>query len=256
MMTLGIASIWLCARGLRERRVTWPLVAVTAGFALTQIIVFPLAATCLLAPAVQRWRAAGRPALRPLGIRVGVAATPLLLWVLSNLARYHWILPKSPGTSGLGGFGTSVSDTNVNVPEFSAQYFLSFQTMIQDSFKGWVASPYVFDWRPLALFAPVTLVGTAIALFRGSDRQRNAIGTFLVAVVGAHLLVFLMLYLAVILTGGGDFVFRYFSAAEAAGACLGGAAFSMLFRNRNVERFATVAVAVALAYWTYSASPL
>jgi hypothetical protein len=128
--------------------------------------------------------------------------------------------------------------------------------MIGDSFKWWTPSPYIFDWRPLALFAPLTLIGIALALFRGTQRERTAIGTFLVAVVGAHLLVFLMLYLAIVLTGGGDFVYRYFSASEAAAACLGGAAFTMLFRNRNVERVATIVVGLALAYWAFSASPL
>jgi hypothetical protein len=256
MLTLGIAAIWLSARGIRDRRVTWPLVAVSAAFAITQIIVVPLAAACLLAPVVWRARAEGRPAFRSLGTRVGVAAVPLVLWVLSNLVRYHWVLPKAPGTTGLGGFGTSVSDTNVNVSEFAAQYYLSVQTMIDDSFKWWTPSPYVYDWRPLALFAPVTLIGIALALFRGTQRQRTVIGTFIVAVLGAHLLVFLMLYLAVILTGGGDFVYRYFSASEAAAACLGGVAFTMLFRNRNIERVATIAAGLALAYWTYSASPL
>jgi hypothetical protein len=256
MLTLGMAAIWLSARGIRDRRVTWPLVAVAGAFAITQIIVVPLAAACLLAPVVWRARAEGRPAFRSLGTRVGVAAVPLFLWVLSNLVRYHWVIPKAPGTTGLGGFGTSVSDTNVNVFEFGAQYYLSVQTMIDDSFKWWTPSPYVYDWRPLALFAPLTLVGIALALFRGTQRQRTAIGTFLVAVVSAHLLVFLMLYLAVILTGGGDFVYRYFSASEAAAACLGGVAFTMLFRNRNVERVATIAAGLALAYWTYSASPL
>ena len=40
-----------------------------------------------------------------------------------------------------------------------------------------------------------------------------------------------MLYLAVILTGGGDFVFRYFTAEQAAVACLAGTCFGPLFRN-------------------------
>ena len=40
-----------------------------------------------------------------------------------------------------------------------------------------------------------------------------------------------MLYLAVVLTGGGDFVYRYFSAEEAAAACLAGTCFGALFRN-------------------------
>jgi hypothetical protein len=256
MLALGMATVWLGARGVRSRRLNWPLVVVAAAFAITQIIVVPLAAASVLVPAIRRLRMDGRMSLRPLGIRIGVAAIPLGVWVLSNLVRYHGVLPRAPGTSGVGGFGTSVSSTNMNVPEFAAQYVLSFQTMIDDSFKWWEPSPYVYDWRPLALFVPLTLFGIAFALFRGSERQRNAIGTFLVAVVGSHLLVFLMLYLATVLTGGGDFVYRYFSASEASAACLGGASFSVLFRNPHVERVAAIAAGLALAYWTYSASPL
>ncbi len=94
-----------------------------------------------------------------------------------------------------------------------------------------MTSPYVYDWRPLALFVPLTLIGLACALLRGTERQRQAIALWLIAIVAAHLSVFSMLYLAVILTGGGDFVFRYFTAEQAAVACLAGTCFGLLFRN-------------------------
>ena len=51
-----------------------------------------------------------------------------------------------------------------------------------------------------------------------------------------------MLYLAVILTGGGDFVFRYFTAEQAAAACLAGTCFGLLFRNPVLMRSATLIV--------------
>jgi hypothetical protein len=142
------------------------------------------------------------------------------------------------------------------VYEFTAQFYLSFITSIQDLFHPLVTSPYVYDWRPLALFVPLTLIGLACALLRGTERQRQAIALWLVAIVAAHLSVFSMLYLAVILTGGGDFVFRYFTAEQAAAACLAGTCFGLLFRNPVLMRTATLIVGFALAYWTYSASPL
>ena len=255
MLALGAAAIWLSARGIRDRRLTWPLTFVAAGLAITHIIVVPLAALCLLAPAVAQIREQGRGARRGVAKRVLVAAIPLGLWVLSNLVRYHWVVPQAPGVNGIGGLG-SATTVNVNVYEFTAQFYLSFITSIQDLFHPLVTSPYVYDWRPLALFVPLTLIGLACALLRGTDRQRQAISLWLVAIVAAHLSVFLMLYLAVILTGGGDFVFRYFTAAQAAAACLAGTCFGLLFRNPALMRTATLIVGFALAYWTYSASPL
>jgi hypothetical protein len=255
MLLLGAAAIWLSLRGIRDRRLTWPLTFVAAGLAITHIIVVPLAALCLLAPAVAQIRARGRGVRRPVAKRVIVAAIPLSLWVLSNLVRYHWVVPQAPGVNGIGGLG-SATTVNVNVYEFAAQFYLSFITSIQDLFHPLVTSPYVYDWRPLALFVPLTLIGLACALLRGTARQRQAIALWLVAIVAAHLSVFLMLYLAVILTGGGDFVFRYFTAEQAAVACLAGTCFGLLFRNPVLMRSATVIVGLALAYWTYSASPL
>lgn len=255
MLTLGAAAVWLSARGIRDRRLTWPLAVVAAGFAITQTIVVPLAALCVLAPAIRQLRAQGRGVQRVVAGRLVVAAVPLGLWVLSNLWRYHWVVPQAPGVNGVGGLGTA-STTNVNIYEFAAQLWLSFVTAFQDAFHSWVPSPYVYDWRPLALFVPLTLVGLAIALFRGTERQRQAVGLWLVAIVAAHFSVFCMLYLAVVLTGGGDFVYRYFSAAQAAGACLAGTCFGLLFRNPALQRSATVIVGLFLAYWTYSASAL
>ena len=73
------------------------------------------------------------------------------------------------------------------------------------------------------------LSGVSVALFRGSERQRTGIGLLIAAVVLRISPVFCMLYLAIVLTGGGDFVYRYFSAAEAAAACLVGACFAAAF---------------------------
>jgi hypothetical protein len=255
MLTLGAAAIWLSARGIRDRRLTWPLTLVAAGLAITHIIVVPLAALCLLAPAVAQIRAQGRAVRRAVAQRALVAAVPLGLWVLSNLWRYHWVVPKGPGVSGIGGLGTATT-TNVNLYEFAAQYYLSFITSFQDAFHPMVTSPYVFDWRPLALFVPLTLIGLACAMLRGSERRRRAIALWLIAVVTAHFSVFCMLYLAVVLTGGGDFVFRYFTAEQAAAACLAGTCFGLLFRNPVLMRSATLIAGAALCYWTYSASPL
>ena len=256
MLTLGAAAIWLGARGIRDRRVTWLLALVAAGLAITQIIVVPLAAVCLLAPAVMHLRSRGRSALRTVSLRVGAAGVPLALWVLANLWRYHWILPQAAGTSSFGGFSTTATTTNIDIATFSEKLYVSLVTVFLDSFHWWDASPYIFDYRPLAIFVPVTLIGIACALLRGTVRQRNAIALFLIALVAAHLTVFGMLYLAVILTGGGDFVYRYFSAAEAAAACIAGASFSAIFRNPNLERCAAIVACLVLAYWTYNASPL
>ena len=95
MLLLGAAAIWLSLRGIRDRRLTWPLTFVAAGLAITHIIVVPLAALCLLAPAVAQIRAQGRGVRRPVAKRVLVAAIPLSLWVLSNLCALP--LGRAPG---------------------------------------------------------------------------------------------------------------------------------------------------------------
>jgi hypothetical protein len=255
MFPLGAAAIWLGLRGIRDRRVTWPLAAVTAAFAITQIIVVPLSAACLLAPAVSALRARGRSSLRDISRKVGFAAVPLLLWVASNFWRYHWPVPR--GLNGPSGGGFSGASTSaIDLQQFAGSYFSSFYTSLQEPFHWWEFSPYAWDWRPLSAAVLVTLIGVAAALLRGSERQRYAVGFFLVAVVTAHFTVFCMLYLAIILTGGGDFVYRYFSAEQAAAACLAGTCFAGLFRNPAIQRAATVILGVALAYWTYNASPL
>jgi hypothetical protein len=257
MLTLGAALIWLSARGLRDRRLTWPLALVAAGLALTQIIVVPLAALCLLAPAIRQLREQGKPAQRTIAIRVATAGIPLGLWVLSNLYRYHWVVPRAPGDTGGGiiGYG-GASTAALGVPRFANTYWSSLVNSITDSFHWFQTSPYDVDWRPLSLFLVLTFAGIACVLFRGSQQQREAVGLWLVAVVVAHLSVFCMLYLAVVLTGGGDFVYRYFSAEEAAAACLAGTCFGALFRNPAAQRTATLIVGALLIYWTYQASPL
>jgi hypothetical protein len=255
MLPLGAASIWLAIRGIRDRRVTWPLVIVCAALAITQIIVVPLAAACLLAPAVSRLRAGGRAALPDLGRKVGIAAVPLALWVASNLWRYHWPVPRSlTGASG-GGF-SGANTSALHLDQFLAAYFSSWYTSIQEPFHWFVFSPYAWDYRPLSLSVMITLAGVAVALFRGTVRQRNAIGYFVVGAAVAHFTVFCMLYLAIILTGGGDFVYRYFSAEAAAAFCLFGASFAVLFRNPKLQRIAAVVIGLALAYWSFGASPL
>ena len=81
MLTLGAAALWLSARGLRSRRVSWPLVAVAAALAITQVIVIPLAAIALLVPALAQVRKEGRGAVRKVAGRILIAAAPLVLWV-------------------------------------------------------------------------------------------------------------------------------------------------------------------------------
>ena len=104
-----------------------------------------------------------------------------------------------------------------------------------------MTSPYVYDWRPLSLFIVLTTIGVACALFRASERQRQA-SALAARGPGRHVTVFCMLYLAVILSGGGDFVYRYFSAAQVAAACLAGTCFGYLFRNPTLQRAATIIV--------------
>jgi hypothetical protein len=186
------------------------------------------------------------------GSRLLAAAAPLALWVLSNLWRYHWVVPQAPGAHGTGDLGTA-STTNLNLSEISAQLYVSIVNSVQESFHWWEGT---IDWRPLALFVPLTLIGIACALLRGSERQRSAIALWLLAFAAAHLSVFAMLYLALVLTGGGDFVFRYFSATMFAAACLAGTCFGVLFRHPALQRSATLLVGVGLAYWTYMSSPL
>jgi hypothetical protein len=155
-----------------------------------------------------------------------------------------------------GGDFNGASTSALHLDQFMAAYFSSLYTSLQEPFHWFEFSPYSWDFRPLSLSVAITLVGVAVALFRGSQTQRNAVGYFILAIAVAHFTVFCMLYLAILLTGGGDFVYRYFSAEAAAAACLVGASFSMLFRNPTLQRVATLLLGVVLAYWTYNASPL
>ena len=254
MLFLGALVLWLAARALRDRRLTWSLALAAAALAATHTIVIPLAAIAVVAPAVAQFQAQGRAAWRTVWYRLLVAASPLCLWMLANLYRYHWVTPRSPGESGTG--FSNVTTTPLDLPNFTNIFYQSIISSAQDAFHPWVASPYVYDWRPLSLFIVLTTIGVACALFRASERQRRAVGYWLLAGLIAHVTVFGMLYLAVILTGSGDFVYRYFSAAQVAAACLAGTAFGYLFRNPTLQRAATIIVGIALAYWTYNSSPL
>jgi hypothetical protein len=227
---------------------------VTAGLAITQIIMLPLAALCVLAPAIAEWRVRGRGAVRPIARRIAVAAAPLALWVISSLYRYHWPIPRT-STGGATAL-TGASTRAIDVQQFTSSYFLSFVSSIQEAFHWWESSPYMYDWRPLALALFVIPAGLGLALFRGSARHRQAIGLWLVAGYASHATVFFMLYLAVILTGGGDFVFRYFAAEQAAFACLAALCLVTLFERPALQRGLTLVVGIALAYWSYNASPL
>ena len=240
MLTLGAAAIWLAHRGIRDRRVTWPLVAVTAR----------------LRDHADHRRAPGgglparprRPALArrspgvaapDVGIRVGLAAIPLALWVLSNLWRYHWVRAAGAAARAASAGSRAPTSTRTSTsPEFArAVLLLVPHDASRSSFHWWMFSPYVVRLPPTrALRSPITLIGIAIALFRGTRAaaQRDRASSSSPSSV-AHFTVFCMLYLAIILTGGGDFVYRYFSAAEAAAACLAGASFAVLFRNPQLS---------------------
>ena len=99
-------------------------------------------------------------------------------------------------------------------------------------------------------------MGIATALFRSSERQRHAIALWIVGGFTSHLTVYFMLYLAIVLTGSGDFVYRYFAAEQAALACLGGLCLATLARRPRYQRAVTIVLGLALAYWTFNASPL
>jgi hypothetical protein len=227
-------------------------VAVAAALSITQIIVVPLAAVCILAPAILQLRERGRDSLRPLAIRIGVAAIPLALWVLSNLYRYHWLTPRSANA----GPGYAASTKALDLQTFATTWYLSFTDSIKEPFHWWFATPYAYDYRPLVVFVPITFIVIARVMMRGTEIQRQAIGLWLYGFMAANISVFLMLYLAVVTTGGGDFVFRYFTAEHAAAACLAGTCFGVLFRRPALQRSAALIGAVALTYWTYQASPL
>ncbi len=252
MLPLGGAILWLAARGVRARRLSWPLVCVAGAFSISHTIVVPLAAICLFAAAIAQLRAEGRAAWRGPATRVVIAGIPLALWVLSNLYRYHWVTPRAAAS----GPGYAPSTKALDLQQFATNYRQSFVDSIQEPFHWWQTSPYIWDYRPLLLLIPLTLGGLAYVLMRGSERERTAVGFWLLAVVVAHLSVFLMLYLAVVVTGGGDFVYRYFTAEQAAAACLAGTIFAALFRNPVLARSAALVLGAALTYFTYTASPL
>lgn len=102
----------------------------------------------------------------------------------------------------------------------------------------------------------LTVSGVVVVLFRGTEQQRYVVGFWMAAAILAHFTVYCMLYLAVILSGGGDFVYRYFSTEAVAVACLAGTCFGTLFRNPAVQRSATLVLGAVLIYWTYGSSPI
>ena len=78
----------------------------------------PLAAIAVVAPAVAQFQAQGRAAWRTIWYRLLVAASPLCLWMLANLYRYHWVTPRAPGESGTG--FSNVTTTPLDLPNFTA----------------------------------------------------------------------------------------------------------------------------------------
>ena len=198
-----------------------------AAFAITQIIVVPLAAAASSRPRSRscarkdawRWRARAQ--------RVGVAAIPLALWVLSNLWRYHWPVPRSlTGVSG-GGFSGARHVRDRPARSSPARTSRRSTRVSRSRSTGGSSAPTPGTTARSRAVHRVTLVGVAVALFRGiRARSDTPSGSSSIAVVTAHFTVFCMLYLAIILTGGGDFVYRYFSAEQAAAACLAGTCFA------------------------------
>ena len=244
--------LWALLDAYRRRIVTLRLSAAAAFLAITHLIVVPLALAAMLVAAWRAWRPGRR---REIASRELLAAAPLALWVMSNLVRYRWPVPRNLGLA-TGGPGSTISTDYLKPGYIADNAYGSLSGGFYGAIQHWKASPFVYDWRPLGTLLPLALAALGWCLFRGRARDRRAVGALLVILVGAHLGIFAMLWLSVVTQGSGDYVFRYFGPTFVAGAAIMGATLGLALSRVRAGSLALAALCSMVLAFSIQSSPL
>jgi hypothetical protein len=238
LLPLSVATFWLLARGLRERRAGLLLPLIAGATIVTQLIAGPAAVVCVLAALWGDARLHGvslrsRPALRVIASRLVVFALPVLPWMLFNLFRYHWLWPIATE-----GGGASPAARNWGLVRHVAELlhtagfavFGSLWLQIWPEHAGAVAT----DVRPAAVLAFAGAAAVVIALCTGDLlRERRRLGYWGAVALVSFAGVFVVLLANAASVGGvPDFVARYFVGFAAAYAALVGTAIASMTSAR------------------------
>ena len=252
LLPLSGAVIWLSIRGFNHRRLTWPLAFAASALAVTHVVAIPLAAIAVI---VIGWRDIGscRDRWRGTLLRTMVAGSALSLWVVTNVLRYHALLPRdvSAGASALFGHSNR---------QFLLLHEIAYPTVVSvvgGAYLNLIASPYSADYRHLSLLLPLVLVGTAVVCAKGEPRRRQALGVMLALFAITFVATFFTVAASLIATGGDIAamqIHRYYMATYFCGACAAGIAVGGLVAHPWARRVLLVAVPAVEIYWSVNAS--
>jgi hypothetical protein len=250
LLPLSVLMFWLLIRDLRRRRVGYGLAVVAGLTCVTQLVAVSLA-TLIMAFAVGYMaRARGlstRTAIRSTWRQLAVGAAPLSLWVLANLYKYHWPVPRLP--PGVG------APPN-RAPELLLQSLALLYAAALNAASGayTVFYPALFiDQRPVGLLVLTLTIGIAAALLGDRIGEiRIPLGGWIALAVVAFICTYASSLLNAAQAGGdtaGIFVARYFAAFLAAAAASVGIATTAPFHSWvAMRRLAAVAVVAPLVY--------
>jgi hypothetical protein len=216
---------WLLCRDIPRRHASFGLAAAAGCLAVTQIVAAPFAAAAIVWAC---WRA-GRPpgasrsdAARFALPRLAVAAAPVVLWLVWNIAQYDSVFPgggglslASGGTAGGAGVpGPSLSDVLPSLAGAVAEPF--------SDFWGVGFAPRQADLRPAPLLCLAFVVGGCALLRWGMDAEvRLRLAAWTSLTLAVFLSTFGTLFLVVVRSGGyTSFTGRYFVGVAVAWAAL------------------------------------
>lgn len=215
----ALVFLLLC-RDIPRRRAGYGLAAATGLLVVTQIVAIPFAAGALL---YALWRAVGRPVDSIAGVarfaapRVAVAAAPLALWVIWNIAQYSSPFP--------GGGGLSVSAGGPRVGPTLTDALASAQGAVAESFNdfwgvGFV--PRLPDGRPVALLCLALVVSVCALLASGVIAEvRMRLAAWTALTIAVFVSTFATIFLAAVRSGGSSsYTGRYFVGVAVAWAAL------------------------------------
>ena len=237
LLPLSVATFWLLARGLRQRRAGLLLPFVAGCTIVTQLIAGPAAVVCVLVALLGDARLRGvslrsRAPLRLIASRVGIFVLPVAPWMLFNLFEYHWLWPIA--TAGGGAPATRNWAVVRHLIELlhTAAYgvFGSLWLQIWPEHAGAVTT----DLRPPAVIAFTGAAALVIGLHGGALlRERLRLAYWGAVALVSFLGVFIVLLANAASVGGEpDFVARYFVAFAAAYAALVGTAVASMSDGR------------------------
>lgn len=236
----------------RQRVMTVRLSIAAAFLAIAHLIVVPLAMAAVLIAGARAWNSGRRR--RVVGLTL-LAAAPLALWVMGNLIRYHWPVPRNVQVAGRGP-GSSISTEFLKPGYIASNAYVSLSGGFNGALQYWKASPFVYDWRPIGILLPVALLAVGFCLHQGRRTDRIVIGSLLIAFVGAHVGVFAMLWLSIVTQGAGDYVFRYFGPTFFVGSAIVGAAAGLAVSRYRTGSLLLVALCSTLLAFNIQSSPL